>query len=78
MAQHSHADKSVTRRKLSRTRPLKPSESLSRCLEAKSRSLVVFDLLDITPYGRQETWKDSPEGWPQQPPYDWMRLADSY
>jgi predicted dithiol-disulfide oxidoreductase (DUF899 family) len=41
-------------------------------------AFVVFDLLDITPYGRQETWEDSPEGWPQQPPYEWMRLADSY
>jgi predicted dithiol-disulfide oxidoreductase (DUF899 family) len=40
--------------------------------------MVVFDLLDLTPYGRQETWEDSPQGWPQQPPYEWMRLADSY
>jgi predicted dithiol-disulfide oxidoreductase (DUF899 family) len=40
--------------------------------------MVVFDLLDLTPYGRQETWEDSPGGWPQQPPYEWMRLADSY
>lgn len=40
--------------------------------------LLVFDLLDLTPYGRQETWEDSPPGWPQQPPYDWMRLHDSY
>jgi predicted dithiol-disulfide oxidoreductase (DUF899 family) len=40
--------------------------------------MVVFDLLDLTPYGRQETWEDSPAGWPQQPPYEWMRLADSY
>ena len=40
--------------------------------------MVVFDLLDLTPYGRQETWEDSPEGWPQHPPYDWMRLHDSY
>jgi predicted dithiol-disulfide oxidoreductase (DUF899 family) len=40
--------------------------------------MVVFDLLDLTPYGRQETWEDSPPGWPQQPPYEWMRLADSY
>jgi predicted dithiol-disulfide oxidoreductase (DUF899 family) len=29
--------------------------------------MVVFDLLDLTPHGRQETWEDSPEGWPQQP-----------
>lgn len=40
--------------------------------------MVVFDLLDLTPYGRQEDWEDSPAGWPQQPPYEWMRLADSY
>lgn len=40
--------------------------------------MVVFDLLDLTPYGRQESWEDSPEGWPQRPPYEWMRLADSY
>jgi len=40
--------------------------------------MVVFDLLDLTPYGRQETWEDSPQGWPQKPPYEWMRLADSY
>jgi predicted dithiol-disulfide oxidoreductase (DUF899 family) len=40
--------------------------------------MVVFDLLDLTPYGRQESWEDSPAGWPQKPPYEWMRLADSY
>ena len=26
-------------------------------------------LLDITPYGRQEDWEDSPAGWPQKPTY---------
>lgn len=26
-------------------------------------------LLDITPYGRQQEWEDSPEGWPQRPTY---------
>lgn len=40
--------------------------------------MLVFDLLDITPYGRQETWEDSPAGWPQHPPYEWMRLHDAY
>lgn len=40
--------------------------------------MVVFDLLDLTPYGRQEAWEDSPPGWPQTPPYEWMRLHDSY
>lgn len=26
-------------------------------------------LLDVTPYGRQEDWEDSPAGWPQHPTY---------
>lgn len=37
-----------------------------------------FRLLDITPYGRQESWEDSPAGWPQTPPYEWWRLHDEY
>ncbi|MDY7101423.1 MAG: DUF899 domain-containing protein [Actinomycetota bacterium] len=40
--------------------------------------MVVFDLLDLTALGRQETWEDSPPGWPQDPPYEWMRLHDRY
>lgn len=28
-----------------------------------------YGLLDLTPYGRQEDWEDSPEGWPQKPTY---------
>lgn len=28
-------------------------------------------LLDLTPYGRQEAWEDSPAGWPQSPTYGW-------
>lgn len=28
-----------------------------------------YSLLDITPYGRQEDFEDSPTGWPQQPTY---------
>ncbi|MET0899745.1 MAG: DUF899 domain-containing protein [Mycobacterium sp.] len=40
--------------------------------------MVVFDLLDLTANGRQESWEDSPPGWPQQPPYEWMRLHDEY
>ncbi len=36
------------------------------------------NLLDLTPYGRQETWEDSPEGWPQTPAYVWWRYRDEY
>lgn len=28
-----------------------------------------YALLDMTPYGRQEDWEDSPAGWPQKPTY---------
>jgi predicted dithiol-disulfide oxidoreductase (DUF899 family) len=46
-----------------------------------------YALLDLTVYGRQETWEDSPAGWPQhwevdrdtlrvggRPPAQWARL----
>jgi predicted dithiol-disulfide oxidoreductase (DUF899 family) len=38
----------------------------------------VWSFLDLTPLGRQETWEDSPEGWPQTPPYEWWRHHDKY
>ena len=28
-----------------------------------------YDFLDLTPYGRQEDFEESPEGWPQRPTY---------
>jgi predicted dithiol-disulfide oxidoreductase (DUF899 family) len=37
-----------------------------------------WSYLDLTPLGRQETWEDSPEGYPQTPPYEWWRLHDEY
>jgi predicted dithiol-disulfide oxidoreductase (DUF899 family) len=35
-----------------------------------------FNLLDRTPYGRQEDWEDSPDGWPRTRPYVWWRHHD--
>ncbi len=37
-----------------------------------------WSFLDITPYGRQEEWEDSPEDWPQTPPYTWGGWHDRY
>jgi predicted dithiol-disulfide oxidoreductase (DUF899 family) len=34
--------------------------------------------LDMTALGRQETWEDSPEGYPQSPPYEWWDWHDEY
>jgi predicted dithiol-disulfide oxidoreductase (DUF899 family) len=37
-----------------------------------------WSFLDLTALGRQEGWEDSPEGYPQGPPYTWWRLHDEY
>jgi predicted dithiol-disulfide oxidoreductase (DUF899 family) len=37
-----------------------------------------WSYLDITPLGRQEVWEDSPEGYPQTPPYKWWNWHDNY
>jgi predicted dithiol-disulfide oxidoreductase (DUF899 family) len=34
--------------------------------------------LDITALGRQEEWEDSPDGYPQTPPYQWWNYHDKY
>ncbi len=37
-----------------------------------------WSYLDLTPLGRQESWEDSPAGWPQGEPYAWCRRHDEY
>jgi predicted dithiol-disulfide oxidoreductase (DUF899 family) len=37
-----------------------------------------WSYLDLTPYGRQEEWEDSPAGYPQTPPYQWWNYHDKY
>ena len=39
---------------------------------------TVWAYLDLTALGRQETWEDSPEGYPQTAPYQWWRWHDQY
>ena len=39
---------------------------------------TTWSYLDATPLGRQETWEDSPEGYPQTPPYHWWKWSDEY
>jgi predicted dithiol-disulfide oxidoreductase (DUF899 family) len=38
----------------------------------------VWTFLDLTPFGRQEEWEDTPPGRPQTPPYHWWRRHDEY
>src|SRR6201991_3645498 len=37
-----------------------------------------WSYLDLTPLGRQETWEDSPAGYPQSEPYKWWNWHDNY
>jgi predicted dithiol-disulfide oxidoreductase (DUF899 family) len=46
------------------------NETTHRGVEAIIPSLK---LLDLTVYGRQEVWEDSPEGWRQGPTYEFWR-----
>jgi predicted dithiol-disulfide oxidoreductase (DUF899 family) len=50
-------------------------ETTSRGVEALGS---VWTFLDLTPYGRQEEWEDTPPGRPQSPPYQWWRKKDEY
>jgi predicted dithiol-disulfide oxidoreductase (DUF899 family) len=61
---------------------LRDGEQIFRTYFTSSRGLetvgTIWSLLDITPWGRQETWEDSPKGWPQSAPYQWWRRHDEY
>jgi predicted dithiol-disulfide oxidoreductase (DUF899 family) len=37
-----------------------------------------WSYLDMTAFGRQEKWQDSPEGHPQTPPYKWWNYHAAY
>jgi predicted dithiol-disulfide oxidoreductase (DUF899 family) len=39
---------------------------------------TLWSYLDVAPLGRQEAWEDSPEGYPQTPPYGWWNYNDAY
>jgi predicted dithiol-disulfide oxidoreductase (DUF899 family) len=40
--------------------------------------VATWSMLDMTALGRQEQWEDSPQGYPQNPPYEWWAWHDSY
>jgi predicted dithiol-disulfide oxidoreductase (DUF899 family) len=39
---------------------------------------TTWSYLDMTALGRQEEWEDSPDGYPQTPPYQWWNYHDAY
>lgn len=52
---------------------LRDGESVYRTYNTTQRGvdrlLYTHSVLDLTAYGRQEDWEDSPAGWPQHPTY---------
>jgi predicted dithiol-disulfide oxidoreductase (DUF899 family) len=40
--------------------------------------LGIYNWLDLTPFGRQEEWEESPDGWPQTSTHGWLRHHDKY
>ncbi|WP_367128532.1 DUF899 family protein [Saccharothrix sp. HUAS TT1] len=52
---------------------LRDGDDVYRAYSTTSRGIekLVFTtgVFDLTPYGRQEDWEDSPAGWPQNPTY---------
>jgi predicted dithiol-disulfide oxidoreductase (DUF899 family) len=61
---------------------LRDGDNVYRSYVTSSRGVdrlrLDFNLLDLTPFGRQEEWEDSPEGWPQTEAYTWWRKHDEY
>jgi predicted dithiol-disulfide oxidoreductase (DUF899 family) len=41
-------------------------------------ALNIWTFLDLTPFGRQEEWEDSPAGVPQTKKFEWWRRHDEY
>ena len=56
----------------------KSSARISSTTAATKPWAVSGAILDLTPLGRQEVWEDSPEGYPQTPPYKWWNWHDNY
>ncbi len=61
---------------------IRDGDQIFRTYFIDSRGDEVFDntfhFLDMTALGRQETWEDSPDGYPQTKPYEWWRWHDEY
>lgn len=69
----SFADDSGAGRLFQLSAYLRDGDDVYRTYSTTARGVdhIVFanNILDITPYGRQEDWEDSPAGWPQHPTY---------
>jgi predicted dithiol-disulfide oxidoreductase (DUF899 family) len=61
---------------------LREADSVFRTYFTTARGVeplgTTWTFLDLLPFGRQETWEDSPIGSPQTAPYQWWHRHDEY
>jgi predicted dithiol-disulfide oxidoreductase (DUF899 family) len=57
---------------------LRDRERVYRTYSTQGRGVDGVPLIDLTPYGRQESFQDSPEGWPQRKTYTFGKIHDEY
>lgn len=61
---------------------LRDGDRLYRTYFVNGRGIEPFTttraMLDLTPFGRQENWEDTPPGRPQSDPYSWWGRPDEY
>jgi predicted dithiol-disulfide oxidoreductase (DUF899 family) len=57
---------------------VRDGERVFRTYATWGRGVDGVPIVDMTVFGRQETFEDSPEGWPQHPTYSFGRLHDEY
>ena len=57
---------------------LRDGSQVYRTYSTQGRGVDGVPLIDLTPYGRQESFEDSPEGWPQRKTYTFGKVHDEY
>jgi predicted dithiol-disulfide oxidoreductase (DUF899 family) len=61
---------------------LRVRDSVYRTYNTQGRGVEqlshTFPLIDLLPYGRQEEWQDSPDGWPQSPTYSRWAPSEAF
>jgi predicted dithiol-disulfide oxidoreductase (DUF899 family) len=57
---------------------LRDGDRVYRTYSTEGRGVDGVPLIDLTPFGRQESFEDSPEGWPQRRTYTFGKVHDEF
>jgi predicted dithiol-disulfide oxidoreductase (DUF899 family) len=74
----AHEQLLVKEKELTRARDAMAAERRRMPWLAVDKMGNTWNYLDITALGRQETWEESPESYPQTPPYQWWNYHDAH